>query len=164
EAVHREVDLLAEQRLLDLPDEQSLAAHHGQPRVRPPVALGPHGDDLDLGPAGAETVGHLAGLDQGQRTAPCAEADHVRRPRPNSSWTSSSSERLEPAREDSRSLVMGACRILLTMAVDSASIAARCSGEASPIFPSVRFTSARRISSRRARSDTMVGTTSTSPW
>ena len=46
------------------------------------------------------------------------------RPRPKSSWTSSSQERGEPAREDSRSLVIGACRILFTIAVDIASSAA----------------------------------------
>ena len=42
EAVHREIDLLAEQRLLDLAHEQSLAADDGQPRLGLSIALGPH--------------------------------------------------------------------------------------------------------------------------
>ena len=84
-------------------------------------------------------------------------------PAPKSSWTSSSQERLAPAREDSRSLVMGACRILLTIALDSASTAARVSGEASGSRASVLAAPRRcRISSSRSRSETIVGITSTS--
>src|SRR5207249_5763963 len=85
-------------------------------------------------------------------------------PRPKSSWTSSSHERLEPAREDSRSLLIGACKILFTIADESPSIADRQSTRLNSSHVSTAYTSPTRISSSRSRSETIVGITSTSPW
>src|SRR5205807_5969833 len=128
EAVDGDVDIAAEQRLLDLAHEESLAADGGQPGLGEAIALGPHGDELHVG---AETGRHAPRLRQGQGAAAGADANHERRPSANSSWTSSSHERPAPARDDSRSLVIGAWSILFTIAVELASMAALVHGMAS---------------------------------
>ena len=70
-----------QQRLLDLLDEQALAAGLGQRPVLDRVAGGPDGDDLDgVGRGerrhrGGERVAHQAGLGQGQLAAARAEAE-----------------------------------------------------------------------------------------
>ncbi len=123
QAVHGDVDRSRQERLLDLAHEETLAAHQGERRACESIALRAHGDDLHrVAPARRRCADH-ARLGQGQRAPPGAHANHERLPRPNSSWTSSVQERPAPARDDSRSLVMGVCRILFTMALDTASMA-----------------------------------------
>src|SRR5215813_484153 len=122
--MHGEVDTALRERFLDLPDEEPFAADIGQ-AAEEPISLGLHGHQLDVGADTAKVVGHRPGLGERERARPRPEAHHPCRPNPNSSWTSSVHERPWPARDDSRSLVIGACRILFTIAEESASIASR---------------------------------------
>src|SRR5439155_4328586 len=160
EAVHGAVERAGEEHLLDLAHEEPLAADRRQLDLETPVALGPYRHDRDVAAQRAQRRGDALGLHQRERASARSDLDgHYRRPSPKSSWTSSSHDRGEPARDDSRSLVIGACRILFTIAVDRASIASRVSGVAPGSRASVRLTSPVRIASSRSRSDTMRGIT-----
>ena len=83
-AVHGGIDAAAEQRFLDLLDEQALAAGLGQRPVLDHVAGGL--DDHDLDGVGRrqrrhgrrQRVAHQAGLDERQLAAACAEAEERR--------------------------------------------------------------------------------------
>src|SRR5262249_31578144 len=164
EAVHRAIDRPVQEHVLDLSHEQPFSPNRRQLDVLPAISLRPHGHDLDLLPGAGEKLGDAPRLREGELTAARADADHsfLPRPSPTRAWPSSSRERGEPAREASRSLVIGACRILFTIALDIASMAARVSGVASGSRESVRFTSPARIASSRSRNETIVGITSTS--
>ena len=78
-AVHRGIDPTRQQRLLDLLDEQALAAGLGQRAVLDGIARGSDGDDLDgigrgqRGHRGGQRVAHQAGLDQSEPAAARAE-------------------------------------------------------------------------------------------
>ena len=80
-AVHGDIDAPRQQRLLDLLDEQALAAGFGQRPVLDRVAGGPDHHDLDRIGRGerrhgrGERVAHQAGLGQRQLAAARAEAE-----------------------------------------------------------------------------------------
>jgi predicted O-methyltransferase YrrM len=70
QTVHRDVDLVVEQRTVDLTDERALATGSGQ-RSQPPVTVGGDGDQL----AGhGQRRRHPARLGQGHRAAPGADS------------------------------------------------------------------------------------------
>src|SRR5439155_26503348 len=163
EAVHGAVEGAREKHVLDLADEEALATDGRQLDLQAAIALGPYRHDLGLLAECLKGSRDALGLHQRERASPRPDLERHRRPSPKSSWTSSSHDRGEPARDDSRSLVIGACRILFTIAVDIASIASRVSGVAPGSRARVRLTSPVRMASSRSRSDTMVGITSTSP-
>ena len=79
-AVHRQVDLVAEQRILDLLDEQPLAADLRQRRLGEPVARRLDDDDLRAH-AGLLTQqrGDGVGLEERQLAAARADSQHARR-------------------------------------------------------------------------------------
>src|SRR5204862_1310031 len=106
----------------DLAHEEALAADDREARRRQAIALGAHRHDLGVLAVRAQRRRDALRLGQREGARPRADPDHALRPRPKSSWTSVVHERPRPARPDSRSFVTGACRILLTIALESASI------------------------------------------
>ena len=142
-AVHREIGPAVQQRVLDLLDEQALAAQLGERHRGETVALGL--DRHQLGPAAErplELIGHLARL--GERELAGARGDAQRRHDSSvgsapsvPSLPSAGSSRSKSTRAVSRYTIpssrsasrrrrdTGACRILLTSERVSASTAAR---------------------------------------
>src|SRR5207245_9647971 len=130
EAVHGAVEGAREEHVLDLADEEALATDGRQLDLQAAIALGPYLHDLGLLAECPQRSRDGLGLHQRERASPRPDLERHRRPSPKSSWTSSRHARADPARHDSRSLVIGACRMLFTIAVDIASIASRISGVA----------------------------------
>src|SRR6185295_2670148 len=152
--LHPHVHLAAQQRLLDLLHEEGLAAEVGQRDLGEAVPGGPDRHDLDLGPARPQRARHRFALHEREAAASRAEANlHSREsgrpgPRsPNSSEIISVQRRAWPAREESLSLTMGACRTLFTIAWLRASITRRVSSPAPGSRPRARSSSARRMAS-----------------
>src|SRR5207245_9638416 len=158
QAVHGEIDRPGRAPFLDLADEEPFAAAVGQP-AHQAITFRPHRHQLDVGAGAVKVIRHRPSLGEREGARPRPEPHHPCRPSPNSSWTSSVHERPWPARDDSRSLVIGVWRILFTIAEESASIASFVSGAASPRRAIVFFTSPSRLDSRLSPRATMVGTT-----
>src|SRR5262249_15848431 len=112
EAVDARVHPAVEQRLLDLPDEERLASEVREGDVGETVAGGADDDDLDVDSARGASVGDLPRLHEGKSAAARAEAElhdpGALGPSPKSSEITSIQRRPWPARDESRSLTVGA--------------------------------------------------------
>ncbi len=93
-AVHREVHVLAQERVLDFLDEQALGAGLGERPLLEAVAGRPDDDDLDARAARLEQARDRARLPQGQRRCPGCRVSATVTMAPLSSWPVSSAARL----------------------------------------------------------------------
>ena len=78
QAVHRDIDVAAREGVVEFAGEEALAAGIDQPLGRQLVAGRREGHDLGFDGAGGSFLqagSNLVGLRQGERRAPCAEAD-----------------------------------------------------------------------------------------
>src|SRR6266545_3166687 len=107
ETVHGAIEGAGEEHLLDLPHEEPLPADRRQLDLEAAITLGPYRHDLDGGAQRPQRGRDALRLDQRERAPPSSDRDRCGwlhfRPSPKSSWTSSSHERGEPARDRSRS-------------------------------------------------------------